>query len=378
MQIDLFTIYVLCAAVLGVASAMAFGESLFNLRHQKVLRIWSLAYVALLAGSMLVVWRAELPPVLGAGLSNVLIFVGYGLMVAGISAIGGQPVRAPLGPIACGIVLWLWAGPDLPLPLWHAMAALVIACIQFAGVAALLSPSLASLRSRPIAIAIFVIHGMVYMGRVIAMPLLDPATDAFALQVLSVLTMGEGVLYAVAAPITLLAMVRDEGENRLIVAAQTDFLTGLANRRSFTQQAGERITPDGPAGVLLVFDLDHFKAVNDTFGHQTGDEILRLFAQVAESEMKPNAVIGRLGGEEFAAFVPFCDLREGERLADRLRCRFREAAGVSTQAVAVTVSVGVASSKDRDLEATMAAADRALYRAKRLGRNRVEPETLAA
>ncbi len=150
------------------------------------------------------------------------------------------------------------------------------------------------------------------------MPLLDTVADAAAIKLLSILTMGEGVLYAVAAPMALLAMVREEGENRLVVAAQTDFLTGLANRRSFTQQANERIGPDLPAGILLVFDLDHFKQVNDTFGHQAGDDVLKLFARVAESEMKSSAVIGRLGGEEFVAFVPACDMREGADMADRL------------------------------------------------------------
>lgn len=378
MQIDLFTIYVLCAAVLSVASAMAFGESLFNKRHQKALRIWSVAYLMLLAGLMLVSWREELPTVLGSGLSNILIFSGYGLMVAGITCIGGRSVAPPIGAVVGGTALWLWAGPNLPLPIWHAMAALVIACIQFAGVAALSAPPLRALRSRPIAVGVFALHGLVYLSRVIAMPLLDPVKDAAIIKVFSVLTMGEGVLYAVAAPIVLLAMVREEGENRLLVAAQTDFLTGLANRRSFTQQAGEKITPEGSAGVLMLFDLDHFKAVNDTFGHQMGDEVIRLFARVAESEMNPNTVIGRLGGEEFAAFVPHCDMREGEQIADRLRRRFQDAAEAGPKTVAVTVSVGLASSMGRGLDETMAAADRALYRAKRLGRNRVEPEALAA
>lgn len=216
------------------------------------------------------------------------------------------------------------------------------------------------------------------MVRVIAMPLLDTVADAAAIKLLSILTMGEGVLYAVAAPMALLAMVREEGENRLVVAAQTDFLTGLANRRSFTQQASERIGPDLPAGILLVFDLDHFKQVNDTFGHQAGDDVLKLFARVAESEMKSSAVIGRLGGEEFVAFVPACDMREGADMADRLRRRFRDASEAGARAIPVTVSVGVASTMGRGLDETMAAADRALYRAKRLGRNRVEPEALAA
>lgn len=378
MQIDLFTIYVLCAAVLGVASAMAFGESLFNPRHQRVLRLWSLAYLFLLAGSMLVSWREELPTVIGSGLSNILIFTGYGLMVAGITRIGGRDVAPPIAAVVGGAALWLWAGPNLPLPIWHAMAALVIACIQFAGVAALLSPTLGAMRSRPLAVAVFAIHGAVYMIRVIAMPLLDTVADAGIIKVLSILTMGEGVLYAVAAPMALLAMVREEGENRLVVAAQTDFLTGLANRRSFTQQASERIGPDLPAGILLVFDLDHFKQVNDTFGHQAGDDVLKLFARVAESEMKSSAVIGRLGGEEFVAFVPACDMREGAEMADRLRRRFRDASEAGARAIPVTVSVGVASTMGRGLDETMAAADRALYRAKRLGRNRVEPEALAA
>ncbi|WP_279482056.1 GGDEF domain-containing protein [Aureimonas sp. SK2] len=379
MQVDLFTIYVLCGAVLCVASALAFGESLFNERRKGVLRVWALAYLLLFFGTVLVSWRESIPAILGSGLSNLCLFAGYGLMVSGISKIGGRSVAPPALPVVGGALLWLWVGPNLPLPIWHAMASLVIATIQFAGITALLAPSLAPLRSRPLAIAIFAIHGALYMSRVIAMPMLDSQADAAFIQLFALITMGEGVLYAVAAPIALLAMVREEGENRLLAASQTDFLTGLANRRSFTRQVNAATEAGAPAGIMLLCDLDHFKAVNDTYGHQTGDEVLRLFARVAESEMKSAAIIGRLGGEEFAAFIPACDMREGHNMADRLRQRFHQAAAAAKNGpTTVTVSIGVASSMERSYEATMAAADRALYLAKRLGRNRVEQETALA
>jgi diguanylate cyclase (GGDEF)-like protein len=189
-------------------------------------------------------------------------------------------------------------------------------------------------------------------------------------------TMFEGVLYSVAAPMVLMALVREEREGRLLELSQTDYLTGLDNRRALFRKA-ERLLARGAPASLLVFDLDHFKTINDLYGHQTGDDVLKLFAAVAEADLRPVDVVARLGGEEFAALLPGIGRDEAKAVARRVSQRFSSAAGDSKGLnLAVTASVGVAESTigTADLDTLLSAADRALYRAKHLGRNRVELE----
>jgi diguanylate cyclase (GGDEF)-like protein len=127
--------------------------------------------------------------------------------------------------------------------------------------------------------------------------------------------------------------------------------------------------------VLLLMDLDHFKQINDRFGHAVGDGVLRLFGTVAQAELASDDVLGRLGGEEFAALLPGRDLPEAMAVADRIRRAFALAgATVAGCRVGARVSIGMAAQRDttRRLEDLLQEADMALYRAKANGRDRVE------
>jgi diguanylate cyclase (GGDEF)-like protein len=123
----------------------------------------------------------------------------------------------------------------------------------------------------------------------------------------------------------------------------------------------------------LIFDIDHFKSINDRFGHPAGDEILKLFSAVVVNSLRISDLSGRIGGEEFAALLP-CPLEEGVIVAERVREAF-EASGIVCEEgpVDTTVSIGVAGGPaGTELEVLLAAADTALYQAKRSGRNRVQ------
>jgi diguanylate cyclase (GGDEF)-like protein len=129
------------------------------------------------------------------------------------------------------------------------------------------------------------------------------------------------------------------------------------------------------AVAFLLFDLDWFKAINDSHGHAMGDRVLRLFAQTLSANLPRDSVAGRLGGEEFAAIVSGPDQRATFEAAERVRESFSAAACVVDGIpVAATVSIGLAYADDRaaDVEALCERADKALYQAKALGRNRVE------
>jgi len=159
-------------------------------------------------------------------------------------------------------------------------------------------------------------------------------------------------------------------------AASTDPLTGMFNRRGFAEACARVIEREAKAGrpvTVLIFDIDHFKSINDRFGHPAGDEILKLFATVIVNNLRISDLSGRIGGEEFAALLP-CALEEAVLVVERVREAFENAGIVIEEGpVDTTVSIGVAGGPaGTELEVLLAAADTALYQAKRGGRNRVE------
>ncbi|MEI8094475.1 MAG: sensor domain-containing diguanylate cyclase [Spirochaetales bacterium] len=160
--------------------------------------------------------------------------------------------------------------------------------------------------------------------------------------------------------------------------AATDFLTGLCNRRSFLALYEAEISrfqrqPDQPVSLLML-DLDHFKRVNDNYGHAAGDTLLRQFADLVSATLRRFDVAGRLGGEEFAVLLPGADLANARGLAVRL-CEKVAAVAVEHegQSIRFTVSIGVAEMTlaDTSGDHLLEHADRALYEAKESGRNRV-------
>lgn len=159
--------------------------------------------------------------------------------------------------------------------------------------------------------------------------------------------------------------------------AVTDPLTGLFNRRGFElamrQQCGDGAVPDAP-GALMMLDLDHFKRINDTYGHLLGDQVLCATAKVLRSVIRERDVAARFGGEEFLVLLPGVGLEEARDLAEQLRLAFSRArvrrAGSDKVIDQLSLSAGVAMLRSGEsLERTLERADQALYRAKGEGRN---------
>jgi len=169
-------------------------------------------------------------------------------------------------------------------------------------------------------------------------------------------------------------MAMEESLRRM---ATTDPLTGTANRRRFLDAARAeaiRFRRYERPFSLLMLDIDHFKAVNDTYGHAAGDQVLIETARRCGGALRTGDVFGRLGGEEFAALLPETGAEEARVLAERLR---RAVAGIEVPApggaIRVTISIGVAEASEAagSAEAVLALADGALYRAKEAGRDRI-------
>src|SRR4051812_32796172 len=171
---------------------------------------------------------------------------------------------------------------------------------------------------------------------------------------------------------------------RLADAARTDALTGLLNRRGFQELMEvetERALRSSRPLAILVGDLDHFKHLNDRFGHAAGDVALRRFAEIASSASRRIDVVARIGGEEFALLLPDTEQHAAYLLAERLRRSVKEPSAAGDGELP-TVSFGVASfpTHAADAAALMHAADQALYAAKAMGRDRsviYNPEVLA-
>ena len=168
---------------------------------------------------------------------------------------------------------------------------------------------------------------------------------------------------------------------RSLEMAVTDSLTGLYNRRYMTNHLATLVDEGAHGGkslALMILDIDFFKAVNDTYGHAAGDEILKEFANRLSTNVRGIDLACRLGGEEFVIVMPDTDADTAMTIAERLRMRIAERAFQTDteQMIDVTVSIGLAVAHwpNDDAEALLQRADQALYRAKREGRNRVNAE----
>jgi diguanylate cyclase (GGDEF)-like protein len=243
-------------------------------------------------------------------------------------------------------------------------------------------------RSEPLvsrwpAICMLFAHGALFLLRTPLAQVLpwSPTSQVFDSVWLTVLSF-EALLFTIAIAFILLAMAKERTELRHKTAALVDPLTGIANRRAFLEEVLElskRQQTEGRSAAVLLADLDHFKSINDSFGHAVGDHVLQIFAAAAGAKLGPDDLIGRLGGEEFAMVIYDAGHDKGLAIAERIRMSFETAAAdVNGRAIGGTVSMGMALAETSlfDIPALLAQADEALYCAKERGRNRVEVASL--
>ena len=196
----------------------------------------------------------------------------------------------------------------------------------------------------------------------------------------------EALLFTISIAFILLAMAKERTEYRHRAAARTDSLTGIANRRGFLEQTtvSRRAAAGTQPTAVLLFDLDHFKSINDQYGHAVGDRTLQIFADIAKAHIGAAGTVGRWGGDEFVAVLYNTSREIAATVAERIQVDLEQAAAdIDGRLVGATVSTGMAFSSHGafELPAMLLQADQALYRAKADGRNRLAvatPETAAA
>ncbi len=220
--------------------------------------------------------------------------------------------------------------------------------------------------------------GLIVLAVVVANPLsAQPYSPAAMMTLVFSLLAASVIFWAYARHMQHAQQAMRQSRQRLRQLATQDPLTGLLNARAFQAACEPHIrlaARDGSAYALLFIDLDHFKQVNDRYGHDAGDAVLRAVAQCMRQALRASDVLGRIGGEEFCLFLPGTDEAGAMRLAEKLRATIEALCpDIGGQRLRITASMGVAQNQPglARLADIQRAADQAMYRAKAAGRNRV-------
>ena len=386
MQLDSFTLLAAGSALLALLGVIFF---FVWLRHQSTpaLLWWSFPFVCGGAAALVYLrphWETDFTII---AVGNAARIFAVGCLWQGVRVFEGR--RPALGRLL--VICLLWTGLCFIPAFVTSMYARVVGASGFVGFLCLAAAyelwrsRQEALESRWPILAVFVRFAALMAVRMIVAPWAPfpfggGPGDGVWLGVF--LWLGFG--HAACAAVFFLAMTLERREAQQRSFAMSDPLTGLMNRRAFAdlaarmdrRRAGARSTL-----ALLVLDLDHFKLVNDRFGHEVGDRMLKVFADVSEANVRPSDQLFRMGGEEFCFVLPETSLAEAVDVAERIRravaaCPVETSNGPAT----ATVSIGIAATQFAvDLDILLAAADAAVYEAKARGRNRVvvaEPSSL--
>lgn len=238
---------------------------------------------------------------------------------------------------------------------------------------------LASRRRQPIDIglvALFALSALQFLSKPFAAVLLGGSGDTsytYLATTYALYSQSLGAILQVATGLLMLMLLVRDMLVEITARSETDPLSSVYNRRGFEERATPGLQHAGMPAALVLADLDAFKAINDNYGHDIGDQVIVAFAALLRDTAPPKAVVGRLGGEEFGVFLPGANLAIARLLAETLRAHFASlsVAGLPPF-VRCTASFGVAERMDGEsLSGLRRRADAALYTAKRDGRDRV-------
>ena len=378
MPLDVKTLFLLTVdveAMLGLLLLFAWVQN----TSIKALAWWGSAHLLRTLSIGLYGMFGSVPELVSLDLSNALLFTSYAVAWSGARVFDGLPPRPAW--VITGATIWVLAC-QIPqfagaLELRGLLSNAIVTAFLWLTAFEFWRGRNERLLSRWPAIFILFSHGAIFLLRSPLNVLLGPSSDpALASAWMGVISTEE-VLATISIAFILLAMAKERTELHHKRAAMVDPLTGLANRRAFLDSAAQltqaQTARDVPVAVFMI-DLDRFKSVNDRFGHSIGDEVLRIFAESAQVNLRPTDIVARLGGEEFAVLLADACRDNAFKVAERIRSTFAAlAAKVAGHDVNATASLGVAIIQDpeQDIQALLAQADQALYRAKARGRNRV-------
>ena len=356
-------------------------------RRRDGLGRWAAALLVNAIGHLLIMLRGLIPDVLSIVVGNLMlssVFVG---MIAAVYQFQGRPVRWPL-LLAPPLLVLVFVSVFIDnFPARVSFVGLVIGLQAVWALLAALSHRHATVgRGQWLLVAGLLLEAVVLGVRaLVAISTHSEATNILQSSALQTLTFLATFSVVLVSSVGFVFMSRDRADENNRVLAALDPLTGVANRRSLIAALDRdmaRAQRMREPMALMMVDIDHFKDVNDQYGHPAGDRVLCSVVNVLRQRVRAQDLVGRYGGEEFMVLLPDTGLTGAQQLA-RALCKAVEesrcpADGVPGPGIAVTVSIGVFGGRlesGDSWDMLIAAADRALYQAKNNGRNRVEVAT---
>lgn len=344
----------------------------------KGLRCWGAGYLLTGIGLAVTVLRDIIDPVVPIVLGNALVGGGYILVWAGARRLAEQPVRPlPIALLLMAIVAGMSAFPGAEGTATRvAVMSVVTALLSLLTAREFARPTLRGTVVGGLLAGLFAGHGLFYAARAVAALTAEAGSGLYPTGILGVPTFIEGFVWMILTGFGLIVLTSEVLQTELARQATRDPLTDLLNRRAFSDAAERelaRARRHGRMPAFVVLDLDHFKRLNDTHGHDAGDRMLMAFAATAASGLRRCDVLARFGGEEFVLMLPETDLAGALLVAERIRASTeRLQVDAAAGAVATTVSIGVAVAEPEDAgpDCVLRRADEALYEAKAGGRNR--------
>ncbi|MCJ8141366.1 GGDEF domain-containing protein [Ancylobacter sp. A5.8] len=382
MFYDAMTVWYFATFIMVVLAGVILFSWLF-MREEPALGWWGAALVLVILGLGGLIGRGTLPDFVSIELANAVVLLAAAVAWTGFRAFER---RLPVWFAIIGVPLaWIAL---CQLPLFHSsvfnrtiLLSVMMALVMGCAVHELWRGRAERMIARTAAIAVIVGHMCLVLLRPLivgdvgdntsrtGMLLRDPYLAWYT---------HEWLAFLMIMSFTVVALVRERRELSLQHASMIDELTGLLNRRGFMARSVQVCHPGGMV-ALLALDLDRFKAVNDRHGHAGGDRLLVLFADVLRATVRAGDIVARIGGEEFGVLMPDAGAEAALAGAERIRQVFRHNAHrLGMEGIDGTVSIGVACGEmppggfPDSVGPLMARADIALYRAKALGRNRVE------
>ena len=383
MNLDVHTLFLVTIyveAILGLLLLFAWVQN----TAITAVAWWGSAHLLRAGSIVLFGMYGSAPDIVTIDLANAILFPSYAVIWTGARVFDGHKPD-PFGLVA-GAALWLLVC-RLPVVADSMEARVLISSGIITAYTWMSAYEFWRGRDEPLvsrwpAIFMLFAHGALFLLRTPLSTILPWGDNHVLGSVWLTVLSFEALLFTIAIAFIFLAMAKERTEFLHKTASLIDPLTGIANRRAFLEvgeQMARRVDSEPrPVSVLLI-DLDHFKTINDNFGHALGDRVLQIFAETANAHVGPFDLVGRLGGEEFGAVLYDTDHSKAAEIAERIRQAFAtNAREVDGRIMDATASIGIAVSDKGplDIPALLAKADEALYYAKERGRNRVETSSL--
>lgn len=379
MQLDAVTLY-FCATIVAACCALAMFHGWRVHRNEPAVRYWMIGFVCSALGTLPIALGSFFPIWLARGVGNTVAVASCAFLYAGTALFLERPVRwrllaAIYVPAFVANLYGAVVTDSLMLRVVSYAVASSATCLLIAaalwrhpppgqgGVARFLAACWATYAATALLRGAAALHA----GQTVTLQTLGPAQAFFFSVLLAIM---------ILTTVGHLLLAGQRLQLRLDALANRDELTGLLNRRAFQARAVEAAGSGKEPSTLMVVDIDHFKTVNDRYGHLVGDLVLRSAAVILQEGLRKADILARAGGEEFWVLAPQMAQGEALGLAERLRRAVEQAAvSIGSETIRITVSIGLASvdaqDQARDLRETLAEADAAMYAAKAGGRNRV-------